>query len=651
MYLAANAHNGDMSRAFIRWAHRPSWPDADEAARSLLGVLLAVAVALEFATPVAAIAAGASAAITGAVAVKNDGSALSTLGIAALMGVAASVGTLAAAHSPVFVVVIALWSLGAGMLWAVSGDAGLVAAAATALLVSCSPHAASVPDAAIAGLLAVFGGLTQVLLVAVWPRPRRQAQHDALTAAYRSVSAGARELAADPAATLDVSALIDLHDAYPAAARGRYALPERIVMTLLVLRSDSSGSATSETLTAAAEVVHTLDKNGTRARAEHALADLARAADRLPARDLAYAQRLQTQLGEAIAARFTDAALSSRRIRQVWELLSAQLSWDSPIARHAVRLAAATTLGTAIAVGTGIEQGYWLALTVLLVLRPETAHTYTRCVIRVLGNTAGVALATAITVVWHPSGFTAVVLAAVFLAVAYAVAGIGYVPVTAAVATALVFLLDIGGTSGSDMLSERLVATAVGGGLAIASHVLLPDRSLVRLHQRAGELLKDEIDYAATVIRAFVHPLTDTEQTISAAWERAVRARSAFEAASGSARADAPSVRRWLRTYRAGLNAVTGSCGVLETQLAAARPATLDRRFVVAVDDYVDALRGETPRAGQAWTVDVTQLATAEQQLRDAAELLGKADTAQRVLIAEVEAITGQLLAVAAAAP
>ena len=178
----------------------------------------------------------------------------------------------------------------------------------------------------------------------------------------------------------------------------------------------------------------------------------------------------------------------------------------------------------------------------------------------------------------------------------------------------------------------------------MGSHVVLPDRSLVRLRQRAGELLKTEIDYAATVIRAFVHPLDHAEQKLSSVWDRAIRARSAFEATSGSARADAPEIRKWLSGYRAALNAVTGACVVLEEQVPAARPQNLDPRFVVAVDDYVDALRCERPIAGHPWHVDVRRLAEADQQLRAAAGLLGREHAPQRLLLAETEIITRYLL-------
>ena len=62
-----------------------------------------------------------------------------------------------------------------------------------------------------------------------------------------------------------------------------------------------------------------------------------------------------------------------------------------------------------------------------------------------------------------------------------------------------------------------LGAVVIGGGLAVVAHVVLPDHALTRLRQRAGELLKTEIDYAATVVRAFVHELDHPADAMSAA--------------------------------------------------------------------------------------------------------------------------------------
>ena len=197
-----------MFKGLALWPPGTSWPYVGEVARSLLGVLLAIIVALNWGTgmgvPGAAVAAGGSAAIAGATALQDSphGRLPLVIGVSFGMGAAVLVGSLTSAHSAVFVVTVTLWCLAAGMVWAISANAGLVAAAASALLVTCPAMPASSSDALRSAALAVFGGLTQAVLVAAWPRQRWQQQRRALAGAYGWVAASARRLAADPEAVL-----------------------------------------------------------------------------------------------------------------------------------------------------------------------------------------------------------------------------------------------------------------------------------------------------------------------------------------------------------------------------------------------------------------------------------------------------------------
>jgi hypothetical protein len=221
------------------------------------------------------------------------------------------------------------------------------------------------------------------------------------------------------------------------------------------------------------------------------------------------------------------------------------------------------------------------------------------------------------------------------------VSGFGYLALSAALAAAIVLLVDVGGTTGTAAVGDRLLATLIGGALAILAHVAVPDDAMVRLRQRAGELLKTETDYAATVIKAFVHRLDDPAEALSSAWERAFRARAAFEAAAGASWSQDRPFRRWLRSYRTALNAVTAACAALETSLPAQPSATLSRDFTTAVDSYVEALCGDPATPGSPWQVDVVRLAEAAQRVR--AELSGNDDATTRVLVAEIGTITTQL--------
>jgi uncharacterized membrane protein YccC len=643
---------------------RPSWPYVAEVARSLLGVLIAVAAALHWGSPAAAVAVGGASAITGAMALQDSRHARLPLvfGVAVDLALAVLVGWVAAPHGVVFVLTVVLWCAAAGMLWAVGMNAGLVAAAGTVLLVTAPVTAATPPGALAAALWALAGGLLQVLLVAVWPAQRWRHQHAALAEAYRSLADDARGLAADPESTVDVEPLIALRESYtlierharrrrPPPFRGLYALPERIALTMDVLRRAAGEPGVTDTLAAAADVLSAIAEGGHpgQARARAPLDRLATAVTLVPAPAAEAALRLQAQLLEAAGLKFGGLRGPgfTPTVRGVADEIRVELRWDSPILRHSVRLAMAVGVGMALARWTGVGHGYWVAVTVLIVLRPETAHTYTRCVSRVAGTAAGVIAATLFTTLLHPGDVLAALLAVACLAVAYGVSGIGYVPLSTALAAAIVFLLSVGGYADDSTLGDRLLALLIGGLLAVASHAVLPDQALIRLRQRAGELLKAEIDYAAVVVRSFAHRLEQPEVALSSAWQRALRARSSFEAASGSDTADAAPVRRWLMSYRAALNAVTGACVTLESQVPGEPPSTLDRRFVVAVDDYVDALCGAAPRPGQAWRIDVANLGEADQQLRDSAAFLNREHSAQRVLVAEVETITRQLIAAA----
>ena len=639
-------------------------PDAGAVARSLLGVLAMAVVALYVGSPSAAMLAAGAGAIAGASALQETPNRRVSLVVAVSLelGVAVFLGTLTAAYSIVFVGVVALWCFAAGMLWAVGSHAGLVAAAASGLLVVTPPATPSPSAVLTLTVLTIAAGLAQAALIAVWPPHRWRVQRDALTRAYRTLAADARNLADNPDAEVVPAPVTSLREAFtdgqaarhPPAYRSAYRLPERITSTLGTLRGKDGGverdEAISKTLIAGAETLDAIASHDQTARqdCERALGLLDAAAAGVTGPEASVVQRLSDLIKEAVTLRFgqSDRTEPAGLWRSVAEAIRGQLHWTSPILRHALRLSAATAVGTAVARFGGVGQGYWIALTALMVLRPETAHTYTRCVGRVAAIAAGIVVATALTTLWHPTGVAAAALAVVFLGLTYAMAGFGFLALSAALAAALVFIIDIAATEAAGF-EERLIATAIGGALAVLAHAALPDDAMVRLRQRAGELLKTEIDYAATVIDGFVHELDHPADRLSAAWQRAFRARAAFEAASGATRLDSRELRRWLRSYRTALNAVTSSCTALETSLPARPSAALGREFVTAVDDYIVVLRGDPPSPAMPWTVDIATLAAANQQVRDAAALLTTDDGAARVLVAEVATITRSVSGIA----
>jgi uncharacterized membrane protein YccC len=636
-------------------------PDIGAVSRSLLGVLAIVAVALAAASPSAAVWASGAAAIAGAIALQDSpaGRVPLVIVVSLELGFVVFLGALTAPYGAVFIAVVAIWCAAAGMHWALGSKPGLVAAASAALLVISPPVAPTATAVLFATLLTVAAGCIQAALIAVWPPQRWRVQRDALTRAYRELGADARSVAADrDAAVATTAPLTWLRQAFvdsqatqrPLAYHGGYRLPERIAATLAALRGGDE--AVALLLSAAADFLEAIASHQHTARrdAEYALARVDAAAAAVTGSHTTVAQRFSQQMHEAFASRFGE----FRRPDLVGSLLAAagvlrgHLTWTSPVLRHAIRLSSATALAVAADRFGAVAHGHWIALTVLMVLRPETAHTYTRCVGRAVGIALGIVVASVLTLVWQPTGSPAAVVAVVLLGVTYLVVRFGYLAVSAAVAAAVMFLLDINPAAAGADVEDLLFAVVIGCGLAVVAHVVLPDHALIRLHQRAGELLKSEIDYAAAVVKAFVHELDHPADALSAAWQRAFRARAAFEAASGATRADSRELRRWLRSYRTALNAVTSACTALESSLTSDPSTALTPEFVAAVDDYVDALRGAPPSPAKPWSVDIDELTAASRQVREKGAGLAADNAAARVLVAEVATITRSLAGIAA---
>ncbi|MFV9636820.1 FUSC family protein [Mycobacterium neumannii] len=652
------------TRSRVIEALRPAMPEPWAVVRSLLGVLAVASIALLWDSGAAAVWAAGAGAVAGAVALQDSpgGRIARVLVVAVQMGAAVFLGSLLSSFDVVFIVVLALWCFGAGLQWAVGNNAGMVAAAGGALLVIAPPLPPSVSSVLVPTALTIVAGALQAGLIALWPPQRWRTQREALADAYGALATDARRLAHDAEVPTGATLKPSLRDAFidtqagrrPEAYRGGHRLPERIMATLRMLRGTPAGDRgdVSRVLAAAAEILDAIADHTHVARrnAEHGLVRLDAAAAALDEPESPDVKRLSQQLHEAAELRFPDLYRPDliSPARGALTSVSFHLSLTSPLFRHAVRLSAAVALAACADRLAPVAHGYWIALTVLMVLRPETAHTYTRCVGRLAGIATGVVVASVIVMLGHPTGLIAAALATLGLAATYAATRTGYIATSAAVAASVVFFLEIDAITSGATLEDRLFSIVVGGGLAVVAHVALPDHALTRLHHRAGELLKTEIDYAATVVRAYVHPLDRPADAVSSAWQHAYRARAGFEAASGATRMESRELRRWLRSYRTALNAVTISCTALEANLPNRPPPTLTPEFVAAVDDFVDALRGAPPNPGTPWTGDIAAVSAAHQQVREKAEGLYGDNGAARVLVAEIGTITRALSGIAA---
>jgi len=141
---------------------------------------------------------------------------------------------------------------------------------------------------------------------------------------------------------------------------------------------------------------------------------------------------------------------------------------DAPEASHVWRLAVGLALGAAVARAAALPNGYWVPLTILLVLRPDPNRTLARILARVAGTVAGALTASAVVLVARPShhALAVLVLASAFGAYLFQKATYGLF--SAAVTLYVVFMLSFIGLDEEHVAVARVLATLIGGALALA---------------------------------------------------------------------------------------------------------------------------------------------------------------------------------------
>ena len=227
----------------------------------------------------------------------------------------------------------------------------------------------------------------------------------------------------------------------------------------------------------------------------------------------------------------------ARRAEVIVERMWANLTWRSDALQHAVRLAVVVSAAAVIAHAVGIGRGYWVALTAVLVLRPEFSVTFTRGLGRAIGTFVGVGVATAIALAAHPHGWALVVLVGTFAMVAGALFSASYAVFTVAVTGAVIFLLAGLGVDTAATARDRLVSTMLGAGLALGAYAVWPTWGRRRVADAVADLADETRRYVGAVLAPIGSVLTPIIEASApaadtAAASRAVRlARTNAEAA------------------------------------------------------------------------------------------------------------------------
>ncbi|MCV5836479.1 FUSC family protein, partial [Escherichia coli] len=91
----------------------------------------------------------------------------------------------------------------------------------------------------------------------------------------------------------------------------------------------------------------------------------------------------------------TETLLADDRLgglSDIWLRLQRNMSPESALFRHAVRMSLVLCAGYAFIQFTGLQHGYWILLTSLFVCQPNYNATRHRLALRIIGTLVGVAI-------------------------------------------------------------------------------------------------------------------------------------------------------------------------------------------------------------------------------------------------------------------
>ncbi len=151
--------------------------------------------------------------------------------------------------------------------------------------------------------------------------------------------------------------------------------------------------------------------------------------------------------------------------------LREQLQWNSPSLQYALRVAMTGVLAVDLYRHINFPNAYWIGMTAVLIPKPEWASTAARSLLRSGGTLLGALVCTAIVIALHPHGEVLTALVILFLFLSYLLTNVNYGAFATVLTGYICFLLAIAHQPAHDVLQRRVLATVVGGTLAVAVHL------------------------------------------------------------------------------------------------------------------------------------------------------------------------------------
>jgi uncharacterized membrane protein YccC len=561
---------------------------------------------------------------------------------ATAMAVSALAGFVIGAHPLAMVIAGALWGFSGALLVALGSDAGRVGVTSIILLVVTSSTPKPLGEAVSAALLIFSGGLLQLLMaIAAWPLQRYRPERTALARVYDEIGQAARERPPTTAPPPATASITDLHlMLYGLRRRESMAiqslrvlaeLAERIrldVLALAGLREQlPSGELRTQTrellemaADAIADIADALRDETTPAQAFPILASFdakLAALEALRLHEIQTGTETPTFLAELLMARLRslggtlraatrNAALAGgqgevRAIQADAQLpttlrtegaratLRANLTFSSVSFRHAVRCGVCIALAVAIEYGFQISHGYWIPMTVAIVLKPDFSGTLSFGLLRILGTIAGLVLTTVLAHYLLDSTWERIFLVALLCYGFRVLTPVHYGIAVSLITAMVVILLSFRGEAPNDTIWVRVMNTSIGSVLALIAYAVWPTWERHQVRPTLAAMLDTYRRYFTTVVLGSPQARAQARVAARLARSNAIDSLTRLEAEPLTDQALVELAERIFANANRLVRAVMELDAVLQDPVTIPRSPAL-QRFVQKVDDAVALL-------------------------------------------------------------
>ncbi len=242
------------------------------------------------------------------------------------------------------------------------------------------------------------------------------------------------------------------------------------------------------------------------------------------------AQRTHTPPTDALTTRQSTTDAAAKAVRSsIWGMLKP----GSVGFRHAMRLTVAVGTAEAIVLAFSIERGYWIVLTVVMVVRPDFSTTLVRGILRVLGTAAAVVVSGTVFTLTHDPQWLMGILVLLFAPLAMRWMTANYAFVSFAMGITVLLLIE-GGEPNGATIWLRLENTLIGALIGLAAYVLWPRWNGDNVRALLLTVVDSQQHWTGLVVQGIVGQTYDSQQARSAgviARNRMLTARPAVEAA------------------------------------------------------------------------------------------------------------------------